>query len=533
MADRFAHAYLGADERCAGFIPLRYDSAVDRARAVTTAAKRSVSSEVLACLRAQNNGGASPAIAANLAALSEPGTVCVLTGQQVGLFLGPLYTVYKAAAAIVTARALEAETGHRAVPIFWLQTEDHDFAEVATTYVPRSGDEPLALTASGDDDSRVSMAHRTFGEDVTSVLGTLTDALGSLPFAEDTLDQLRRHYHPGAGWVESFAGLLTELLAAHGLLVFNPRAPSCAALTAPIHRSAVGSAGAIADRLLARCEKLSDAGFSAPVHIRPQAPLSFFHPDGDEGPRYRIAPDAGQWTVVGGNRTVSAAEVDDALETRPRRFSTSALLRPVLQDVLLPTAAYVGGPGEIDYFAQIGPVYEAFGLPMPLIVPRARFAVVDRKTRRGLDELKLDPAALARPEAELLDGVACRPEHLPDPESLEQRLLSSLRSEFSGLNPELDKLQSGLQKAAERTVESVERACGKFVDKYRTALNQADTRRVDTIRKLKATLYPLDAPQERIFSLPYFAARHGASTFVDKVVDACTPFNADLEALEP
>ena len=457
----------------------------------------------------------------------------MVTGQQVGLFLGPLYTVYKAAAAIVTARALEAETGRRAVPIFWLQSEDHDFAEVATTYLPQSGGEPRPLTAAGDPDSRVSMAHRTFADDLPALVTQLAQALGSLPFAEQTLEQLSRHYRPGAGWVEAFADLVAELFAPYGLLVFNPRAPQVATMTAPVHRSAVRSAGPIADRLLARCSALADAGFSAPVHIRPDAPLSFFHPDGDEGPRYRLAPADGQWTLVGANRTFSTTAVDAALETTPRQFSTSALLRPVLQDVLLPTAAYVGGPGEIDYFAQIGPVYDAFGLPMPLVVPRARFAVVDRKIRRGLDELQLDVAALARPESELLEAVARRPDHWIDPEALEQRLVAGLRAELSGLGPELDKLHPGLQKAAERTVDSVERACGKFVDKYRTALNQADTRQVETIRKLKAALFPRAAPQERIFSLPYYAARHGADAFIDRVVASCLPYQPDLKALEP
>ena len=540
MTDRFAHAYLNGDARVAAFVPHRYDSAEDRGRATARAAERSISSEVLQSLHLANERlGPSAARAAHLAALGRPGTVCVVTGQQVGLFLGPLYTVYKAAAAVATARALEEQTGRSAVPIFWLQSEDHDFDEVATTYLPHPQD-PITLTGTSEledgrkeVDPRVSMDHRRFGPDLNTVYDRLSGALGHLPFADETITQLRRHYRPNAGWVEAFAGLLAELFAPEGLLVFNPRAPYAAKLSAPVHRVAVEKATEIADRLQARSAALLEAGFSAPVHIRPRAPLCFFHPDGADGPRYRLAPCPEGWSVVGTERTIDRATVAATLDHDPRCFSTSALLRPVLQDSLLPTAAYVGGPGEIDYFAQIGPVYEGFDRPLPLLVPRARFAVVEPKVRKGLNELGLDLEALARPENTLLDHVAQRPDHLPDPETFAHRLTERIRAELNTLAPELDRLQPGLQKAAERTTESVERACSKFVDKYRAALNQSDTRRVDTVRRLKASLFPFDAPQERIFSLPHYAARYGPRPFIDRVMAECRPFNPHLEALEP
>ncbi|MEM7677303.1 MAG: bacillithiol biosynthesis BshC, partial [Myxococcota bacterium] len=236
--------------------------------------------------------------------------------------------------------------------------------------------------------------------------------------------------------------------------------------------------------------------------------------------------------LVGDSRRFSHADLQAALEGNPGCFSTSALLRPVLQDTLLPTAAYVGGPGEIDYFAQLGPVYEAFDLPMPLLIPRARFVVIDAKTRRGLDDLGLPIESFAQPEDELLKRVAERPSHLPNPDGLLERMLLSLRHELTQLSPHLESLHPGLQKAADRTAESVERACGKFVDKYRGAVSQADTQRAEAVQRLKGTLFPLDAPQERIFSLPYFAARYGLNTFVDHVVKACRPYHPDLEALE-
>ncbi len=538
MADRFAHAYLSGDARTTAFVPNRYDVPEDRARAVAVAAERSVPVEVQHTLQSLN-GALTPSAARddNLSALSRPGTACVVTGQQVGLFLGPLYTLYKAAAAIVTARALSSETGRPVVPIFWLQSEDHDFEEVATAYVPQTGAPPMPLTAAGDADSRVSMNHRRFGDDLTGILAQLSDAVGRLPHAEVAIERLRRHYRPKAGWVEAFAGLLGELFAPEGLLLINPRVSSLNRCAGRVHRQAVAQASDISDRLTARQQALVEAGFSAPVFVRPGAPLCFFHPDGPGGPRYRLVPagESSAWTLVGADRSsgsISQETLDQALETDARCFSTSALLRPVLQDSLLPTAAYVGGPGEIDYFAQLGPVYSAFDLAMPLLVPRARFAVVEPKVRRAFDDLQLTLDAFAKPEEDLLDAVAARPTHLIAPDALHDRLMSAVREELARLGPELDPLQTGLKKAADKTEDTIERACSKFVDKYKSALNLADSQRVETIRRIKSALFPLDAPQERIHSFPYYAARCGDRAFVERVLERCRPYHPNLEALE-
>lgn len=531
MAERFVHAYLRADPSALGFIPHRFDDAEDRAKVCAQAAQRSVSPAVQAILRAQNAALApSAARDAHLEALAQPGTLCVVTGQQVGLFLGPLYTVYKAAAAIVTARALAAQTGRPVVPIFWLQTEDHDFEELATAWLPR-GEAPLALTAADDGQARVSVARRQIGEDIETLRARLEAELQGLPELSDTLERLARHYRPGRTWPQAFAGMLAELFVPEGLVLFDPRDPAVAPLAAAVHRRAITRASPIFEAMQARSEDLNHSGFTAPVHLRPGAPLSFYHPDGPEGPRFRLVPQDGQWSLVGRDELIPRADLEAALEHAPQSFSTSALLRPILQDTLLPTAAYVGGPGEIDYFAQLGPLYEAFGLPMPLLVPRARFVLVEGRQQRALQNLGLTSSDLARPLDELLHQTAS-PGLKEAPQALRARLLHAFEATLAELHPELERLQPGLQKAAERTQETVQRACDKFIDKYDSALQQADQQRVQTLERLKAALFPAEQPQERLVCLPYFGARYGDRAFIDKVLQRCRPYHPDLEDLQ-
>ncbi len=527
MAERFVRAYLQAHTRARAFIPQRYDVAATRASVVARASKRRVTPAVQDALRRQNAQlGASAQRQAHLRALEKPGTTCVVTGQQVGLFLGPLYTLYKAASAVVCARALQQETGQTVVPVFWLQSEDHDFEELATAWLPQGGAGFKALTAQGDSAGRACIAHRPLGPDLPELLQQLELGLQGLPQAPATLSRIRAHYRSGATWVQAFAGLLAELFADEGLLLLDPRDPSLAAAARPVHQRALEQAPQIAQALSQRSGALQEAAFSVPVHIRSGAPLSFFHPDSAQGPRYRLNPAAEGWSLVGTERQISSDALQDCLQTHPDQFSSSALLRPILQDSWLPTAAYVAGPGEIDYFAQMQPLYDAFELPMPLLVPRARFAVTHAKQHKALVTLGLGPEDLNAAREDLI--VRTSPHSNTDPAGTEQRMLVSLEQELSRMQDDLP----SLGKSIERTRDTVHRACKKLLAKYELGLAQADTQRVAMIDRLQQALYPKQAPQERLLGLPYFAALYGDRDFVEAVLQACTPYEGALKELQ-
>jgi bacillithiol biosynthesis cysteine-adding enzyme BshC len=482
----------------------------------------------------------SPARERNLELLARPGTTVVVTGQQVGLFLGPLFTIYKTASAIAAARALAEETGRPCVPIFWLQTEDHDLPEIDHCRTPRGTGEPLrsALEVPDAATSRSPVAHRSLGESVTRALSALRTELGSQPSASEHLDLLERAYRPEATMADAFAEVLSVLFADEGLVFLDPRDARLARLAAPIHRRAIEEASSIASRLAERGNALTQAGFSEQVHIRPGSPLSFFSLDGIEGARYRMDPAApGAWSLVGHpeSASVTTAELLSWLDREPLRFTTSALLRPLLQDTWLPTAAYVGGPGEIAYFAQLAPLYEHMGLPMPLIVPRARFRVLEDRTRGLLDKLGLSPDDVSAPRDELLARLATRSagEGFEPPEAVEARLMGAFAPELARLGERMATLDPSFAHAIERTEESVRGALSRLVAKYGRAVAQRDQVTVERLDRLRAYLVPEGAPQERIYGLPYYACRFGGRAFIRMVLDACEAFSGGLKDLKP
>ena len=497
----------------------------DRLRAVRLA-ERPLDEAVAAALRAQHRLlPPSAPRAANLLALDR-GAAAVVTGQQAGLFLGPLYTIYKAATAIRVARALAEESGRPVVPVFWLQVEDHDLPEIAEIRVAGPPGRPairLSLPASAA--SRISVAHLRLPEAVEPLIEELRAALVPLPHAAEHVDTVRRHWRAGATWAEAFGGMIAELFGPEGLIVVQPRDEALAACASGVHRQALEQAAELEALLLKRSRLLRDSGHVETVRVRPGSPLSFFHQDGAEGSRHRLERCDGGFREIGGTRTLSLEELLARLQRDPLAFSSSALLRPIVQDRLLPTAAYVGGPGEVAYLAQVPPLHEAFGIPSPLVVPRARFRIVDDGLARILGRLGLTAAEVADAASDDALLARCRPADDGADPAIADRLMTPFRAALAELRPRLEQAGQGLDKAAERAEAAVAEAVGKLAGKHERALLHRDERLVEDVRRVRQALLPDEKPQERVLGMSSFAARDGQRAFIERVLGAVRPFD--------
>lgn len=519
-ASPFTPAWLGGAPRALELLPRRFDDPSARRAAVASAARRAVHPAVLRAVVATT-----PAQRANLEALARPGTVCVVTGQQAGLFGGPLYTIYKAAAAVADAAALAAETGQACVPVFWLQNEDHDYDEIAECCVPVGAGLARVRVPVAGSDRRRSVGALRYGPEVEEALAAVADALHGLSEAPAAVDLLRRCWSAGVAPDAAFRAFIEALFAPVGLLVLDPRHEAVAEAARPVHARALREAPVIGEVLRARCAALEAAGFAVQVHVRPGSPLCFFHPDGPDGPRHRIESCDGGYRVVGTGEPVALGGEGT--------FSTSALLRPILQDTLLPTVAYVGGPGEIAYLAQLPPLYAHFGLTMPLVVPRARFRVVDETSRRLAEQLGLSPDALHRSREELIAAVVRAPEGLPSPDVLFASLVGPAQRALEDFEAAAASVDPALGKAARKTSGAVSEAAARLVERYRRALAERDAVQVQRLDRLLARLAPDGAPQERVHGWPWYGARYGVEGFVRAVLDAVVPFDGALRDLTP
>ena len=346
--------------------------------AIAAAAQRSAAFErpmpaVAGALARQQEARGAPRAAERARALAEPGATAIVTGQQAGLFGGPLFVLWKALATIRVARQLEAQRGHPVVPVFWVASDDHDFAEIRSTSLIDSGGAIRTL--------RYTPRHEPAGQPAWAIplddtITALVEELGqALPPAlgrDEALAVVAECYRPGVTLSEAFARFVSRLLPE--LVVLDPSDAELKRFMAPVMERELREGSPTSRLALEAGQALLAAGYHQQVPVRPGF-LNLFALV--EGQRRALGFAGGVVEVRGTRERWSVEEALRRLEADPVAWSPGALLRPLAQDALLPTAAYVGGPAEIAYHAQIAPSYAHFGIPRPALVPRPSLTLVE------------------------------------------------------------------------------------------------------------------------------------------------------------
>jgi bacillithiol synthase len=460
----------------------------------------SVRRAVVDVLRIQNRSlGGDDATTRNLDRLRD-GAVAVVTGQQVGLFGGPAYSVYKALTAIHVAREL-TERGVNAVPVFWLATEDHDLAEVDHCFFPkRGGFERFDLATSGIADRRVGDIH--LGGAVRG-LSAQVAALLDGPWAEEVGKWIANSYAPEESLGSSFGKLMTRIFAGRGLIFLDPMSPDLHRLSLPAMRRAVKEHKALAMELVARSEALEKAGFHAQVKVTEQSTLVFRIVDGQ---RVAIRPVNGG--LAAGNKTQSMDDTIRAMEDRPEDFSPSALLRPVIQDTLLPTVAFIAGAAEAAYHAQTSLLYGKLLGRAPAVLPRAGFTLVPSHVSNLLKKYDLDAREILQGRHKLRARL--------EAEALPQALSARFDEGEQAIKTLIDGLREPLTKLDQTLVGALDTASEKMLYQFtglRAKAGRAEGFRTGVLntheKEIANSLLPNNALQERSFGLLTFLAAEG------------------------
>ena len=354
---------------------------------------------MVAILQAQLAARQAPEQARAAAAkLADPRTVAIVTGQQAGLFGGPLYTLMKGLTAARLAADIEAQYGVPCVTVFWNHAEDHDWEEVASAWVLDDDLQAHRLTVGGiEGDGHIPVGQVRLTEDITRVLAELETLLPQTEFTAATLAQLRRCYEPGTGMADAFGQFLDILLGPLGVVVFDGSDPAAKPLASTIFQRVLAHPGHTRRLASDTGQALVADGYHAQVVTQPDATALFSMVEGRIPIKYRDE----QFFV--GETPVDAATLRADAAAHPEHFSPNVLLRAVVQDTLLPTIAYVAGPSELAYLGQLKDVYAFHETPMPLIVQRATGTILDSASLRFLARTSLELPSLQAQDEHVLN----------------------------------------------------------------------------------------------------------------------------------
>jgi len=472
----------------------------------------------------QNQSWNASAKAVENVARLRAGASAVVTGQQVGLFGGPSFTIFKALTAIKLADQA-TRSGVDCVPVFWLATEDHDLAEVNQVSIPGPDGSLQKLTATAEGLSNAPVGTVRFGSEIDAVVEAASGLLGP----GEISDFLREAYRPGETFGNAFARLLARLFADWGVILLDSADPEFHRIAEPVYRAAIERAADLDEALLSRGKALESAGYHQQVKVTSSSTLLFTVRNGARVPVHRRVNGDGSAEFLIEEERISKADLLSRITSSPWDFSGNALLRPVIQDYLLPTLAYTGGSAEVAYFAQVAVVYEMLLGRVTPIVPRFSATIVEPKPKTFLERYGLRLADLFQGPENLREQMASR--------TLPEELQSAFDQAEASLEKSLAAIREGLARLDSTLVDSATNAASKMqhqLSQLRSKAARAELRQTEVLTRkadvLSNLLYPGKALQEREIAGVYFVARYGRE-FLRDVYETIHPDCVDHQVI--
>jgi bacillithiol biosynthesis cysteine-adding enzyme BshC len=461
--------------------------------------------------------GAGHATLANIESLRRADAVAVVSGQQAGLFTGPLYTIYKALSAIRLSDDLRRK-GINAVPVFWVASEDHDLDEIDHVSVLQGGNGLASISYTPKQFTEgVSVGAVRFDERIDEIVTELFATVSHTEFSRDLIDEVRKSNRPGESYGTAFTKLLHRVLGRYGIIVLDPLHAGIKELAAPIFIAAIERSDEIVGAIRQRSRELEGRGYHAQVLVEEDYFPLFRHDDAGRRLALRSLGD-GRFRVKGEKVDFTRDALIETARREPARFSPGVMLRPVVQDYLLPTLCYFGGGAEIAYFAQNSEAYRVLDRPVTPIFHRQSFTVVQPRERRNLATFGWTfPDLFAGKDAAILNAAE---------KTLSPELADLFGRVEDGINAEVDRLDERLAAADPTLAASLanrRRKISYHIAALRTKALRSEVQKDETMRRridaLFDSLLPKGALQEREINVLTFLNNYGPN-FIDWIYDS-------------
>ncbi len=465
----------------------------------------------------------------NIRLLRESDTVAVVTGQQAGLFTGPLYTIYKALSTVKLAELLNQQ-GIKAVPVFWAATEDHDFDEVsqafftdktsrllASKYVPVSRVEAMPVGSELID-----------GE-MKNIIAAVFDDLLRTEFSAELREVLLSLWAEGVNFGEAFGRALMSILGKFGIVYVDPMHGAIKRLSAPIYMAAINKVDEIVARVVERGSELIASGYHKQLLVEDDYFPLFWHDD--DGRRLALRKThEGVYRAKDSRRVFATAELREIAENDPQRLSPSVILRPIVQDYLFPTACYFGGGAEIAYFAQNSEVYRELGRPVTPVFHRQSFTIVEAKQNRVLEKFGIDLSCLFEGKDETILMVAAESVS-PETGRLFAEVEERINAEMNRLDQAVSQIEPTLTANLAKRRRKINYHIATLRKKTLSAMVQRDAIAHRQIDELFATLLPNGELQERVINIFSYLNKYGLN-FIDWIYEAIDLDDKDHRIIE-
>ncbi len=451
----------------------------------------------------------------NIKALEDENTYVVIAGQQAGLLTGPLYTVHKIISILQLAKEKEESLGVRVVPVFWIAGEDHDMDEINHTFVTKN--KKIKKTIFHDRyPKKASASESEFSiEDCRKWVEEIFKTYPETNFTKDVLQFVDDALGKSHTYVDFFAHLITKMFANSGLILVDSHHPALRKLEVPFLQQIISKYKEIQVGLRNQQEVLKELGFKPIIETKTNAVHIFMEIDNE---RVLLEENQGKFIGKDGVHSFSYEELMEEMERSPERFSNNVVTRPLMQEYVFPTLAFIGGPGELAYWSELQQVFHTAGFQMPPVVPRLTITYMERDTATDLYDLDLQEID---PFLNNIDNLRDNWLSNQIEEPIDERFIeakkeimdihTSLQQFVKKIDPGLNEFAGKNELKINEQIELLEKMLKRNVEKkHEVQLNK--------FRRLQFALRPLGAPQERVWNVCYYLNQFGLD-FVDRVME--------------
>jgi bacillithiol synthase len=523
-----AHQYINNSEKLFEILPNHFLNEGEYAKQAHRLLERKYSRNILCEVLEEQNRlfNADDSTFLNIDKLNKDDAFVVIAGQQVGLFSGPLYTIHKILSVIKLAKELSDKLKKNVAPVFWMATDDHDYPEINHIYLLDQGGntEKIVLT-NEENNPKLPISSINISSEITALIEQLKTLLPNSEFSSQIFDTLEHTYKIGVSFSIAFGSLIQSVFKKYGLILIDPSDPKLKKIAVPLFAKEIKERSPVSEAVLQQTELIEKEGFSAQIKLHKNILNLFYHDPGREA----IFFNENEFFVKNGDQKFSKIQLLQLLEEHPEKFSPNAVMRPLYQDTLFPTLAFVLGPSELAYFAQLKLAYEKMGIPVPIAFPRTSITLIEPRAKRLLKKYQLTFQEIFNNKDHVLDDLIKKEipeslfENIESGSKRVEQIWQEIQNEITGFDPNMIK---PAEIAASKSI-------GQF-DFLNKKLMQSARKKNEVIKsqieKLLNLLLPLGKPQERVFNfLPYYI-RFG-EYFIDHLYSQIDVFNPDHQVI--
>ena len=439
--------------------------------------------------------------------LANPESVILITGQQLGLFASPIYTIYKIITTIKLAESLNNEkSNYQYIPVFWLESEDHDFQEINHIGLFGKDIQPTQIKYNGKDRGKVSLRHYQLESSITSFISEIEENLLETEFSQDLFEKINDYYKPNKDWTAAVRRFLKEIFIPYGLLFFQPGDEEIKKISAEFFTQLLLKGKETKNAFDGRSKELMKKGYHNQVKNIPGQ--TFVHLEQENLQRGHLYKEGDNYYLKDSGKRYTQTEVINLINNNPMRVSSTVVSRPLLQSWLLPVAAYIAGPGEIAYWAQLGQMFSEFEIVLPILYPRISATVIEPKIARYMERYLPDIEDLPLKKSKFIEQYFKNLSENKGGDPL-RNLHHLLDNEGQKIESYLKTLDPTLLDAGKKSFERIKQTLDNLENRVIKVKEQRESQLTNHLQQIYTSFSPDEVPQERYISVIYFLNKFG------------------------